>query len=416
MTINRTISQTFKVAGVLTNVSSAKLSDPTGTYGIKRNDTEAVVVADGTNMTNSATGTYDYVLTAAFDVSYTAYIEFVYDGDTIYIEFDLPAVADDAYGMLSSYASLYERVLHYLFGIRDGATADQTNDVEDCLKDGLRRVYAAHEWSFFRPIKDVTTTPPYATGTIAVVNGVVTLTTGTFPSWAADGTLKASNSYYSIASRDSDTQITLDDTTVDIDAGTAYELGRPEIPLDASFEAVSNDSDLTYYPDQNELYPPVRQRHDQAIRTWQQDDPYFDRPVFYSVRTVEFDPTTGSRRRLAFYPTPDATYVLRVPMLLRPTMIDSVNQYPVGGEQLGQLILEACLAAAEHNFEEREHVHENRFLELLPLAIQTDQERAGATSLGRDAPRSERRYGSDYDSYWLRSSRLGAVSLDGTDL
>ena len=251
-----------------------------------------------------------------------------------------------------------------------------------------------------------------------MVDGVVTLTGGTFPSWAADGTLKASNSYYSIASRDSDTQITLDDTTVDIDALTTYELGRPEIPLAATFEAVANDSDLTYYPDQNELYPPVRQRHDQAIRTWQQDDPYFDRPVFYSVRTVEFDATTGSRRRLAFYPTPDATYVMRVPMLLRPTMIDVTNQYPVGGEQLSQVILEACLAAAEHNFEEREHVHENRYLDLVKLAIQTDQERSSATSLGSDMPIGERRRfrGTYDDYYWTRSSRIGGLTLDGTDL
>lgn len=317
--------------------------------------------------------------------------------------------------MVASYSSLFERVLHYLFGIRTGASADQTDDVEDCIKDGLRRVYASHEWSFFRPIEDVTTTPPYTTGTIAVVDGVVTLTAGTFPSWAADGTLKASNSYYSIASR-APTQITLNDTTVDIDAGTSYELGRPEIPLAASFDAVANDSDLTYYPDNNEIYPPVRQRHDQAIRTWQQDDPSFDRPVFYSVRTVEFDPTTGSRRSLAFYPTPAATYVLRVPMLLRPTMIDAVNEYPVGGEQLSQVILEACLAAAEHNYEEREHVHESRHLELIKLAIQTDQERSSATSLGGDDPRRERGYGNYYDEYWLRSSRIGGLTLDGDSL
>lgn len=411
----RLISKQFKVDTVLTNVTTAKLSDPTGTYGVKRNDTDAVVVADGTAMTNSATGVYEYSFTDVAGVAYTAYVEVVYAGATYYFEMDFAARAASS-SMATSYSSLFERVLHYLFGIRTGQVADQTSDVEDCIRDGLRRVYAAHEWSFFRPIEDVTTTPPYTTGTIVVVDGVVTLTTGTFPSWAADGTLKASNSYYSIASRDGDTQITLDDTTVDIDSGTSYELARPEIPLAASFEAVANDSDLTYYPDQNELYPPVRQRHDQAIRTWQQDDPYFDRPVFYSVRTVEFDPTVGSRKVLAFYPTPDAQYVLRVPEILRPTMIDSVNQYPIGGEQLSQLILEACLAEAERNFEEREHVHTKRFLEMLPLAIATDQERSSATSLGRDAPRSERGYGNYYDEYWLRSSRIGGLSLDGSDL
>lgn len=412
----RLISKLFKVGGVLTDVTTAKLSDPTGTYGVKRNDTSAVVVADGTAMTSSATGIYEYSFTDIEDIAYTAYVEFVYRGATYHFEVDFSARS--AVGaMVASYPSLLERVGHFLFGIRSGYSNDQTTDIEECIKDGLRDVYAAHDWSFFKPIEDITTTAPYTTGTIVVVDGVVTLTTGTFPSWAADGTLKASNSYYSIASRDSGTQVTLDDTSVDIDAGTAYELGRPEIPLAATFEAVAGDSDLTYYPDQNELYPPVRMRHDKAIRTWQQDDPYYDRPVFYSVRTVEFVATTGSRKRLAMYPTPDAAYVLRVPMILRPTMIDGTNQYPVGGETLSQVITEACLAAAERNFDERDGGHTKRFMELLPLAIAADQEKSSPTSLGPDMPRDERHRSGTYDDYyWTRSSRIGTVSLDGVEL
>lgn len=315
--------------------------------------------------------------------------------------------------MTVSYSNLLERVGRFLFGQRSGYSDSETSDIEDCIQDGLRMVYASHDWSFFKPIEDVTTTAPYTTGTVEIVDGVVTLTTGTFPSWAADGTLMVSDNYYSVATRDSDSQITLDDTTLDVDAGTSYELGRPEIPLDAAFEAVSGDSELTYYPDQNELYPPVRQRHDATIRSMQQDDPYFDRPVYYSVRTVEFDPTTGSRKRLAFYPTPDAAYVLRVPMILRPTMLDDTNQYPVGGETLAAVITEACLAAAEHNLDDGEGVHEKRFLQLLPLAIRADQEKSSPTTLGPDAPRSERR---GISSYWLRSSRIGTLSLDGEDL
>jgi len=316
--------------------------------------------------------------------------------------------------MIISYTTLLERVGHQLFGKRSSFTGDEAADIEQCMQDGLNDVYTAHDWSFFKPIEDVTTTAPYETGTITVVSGVVTLTVdGTFPSWADYGLLKISNAYYSVASRDGDNQITLDDTTVDEDALTTYELGRPEIPLASTFDAVANDSALTYYPDQNELYPAVENRHDQAIRKWQMDDPYYDRPIYYSVRTVEFDPTVGSRKRLAFYPTPDAAYVLRVPMILRPTMIDPTNQYPVGGEVLAQVITEACLAAAERNFDEQEQVHTKRFAELLSLAIRDDQERSSPTSLGGDAPRDQQRRVSNY---WLRSSRIGAVSLDGSDL
>ena len=340
------------------------------------------------------------------------------NGETLEADVYLYVVETPSTTITASYFSLLERVGHYLFGMRSGYSADQIWDIEDCLKDGLRDVYASHDWSFFHPIKDVTTTPPYTTGTIEVVAGVVTLTTGTFPSWAAEGTLKASSSYYSIATRDSGTQITLDDTTVAIAALTTYELGRPEIPLADAFEAVANDSDLTYYPDQNELYPPVRQLGDQSIRTWQQDDPSFDRPVFYSVRTVEFVATVGSRKRLTFYPTPDANYVLRVPQILRPTMITATSPFPVGGETLSQVITEACLMAAERNFEERENVHAKRYHELLPLAIAMDQQKSSPTSLGGGMPKGEgNRYNNSYEDYYhLRSSRIGGITLGGDAL
>jgi hypothetical protein len=84
------ITLTFqcKVGGVLTNVTSAKLSDPTGTYGVKRDDTDAVVVVDDTAMTNSSTGVYQYSFTApASGLDYTYYVEWVYDGETYHNQF-----------------------------------------------------------------------------------------------------------------------------------------------------------------------------------------------------------------------------------------------------------------------------------------------------------------------------------------
>lgn len=413
---NRLISQAWRINDVLTNVTTAKLSDPTGTYGVKRNDTDAVVVADGTNMTNSATGVYEYSFEDVTNVSYTAYVEIVYLGVTYHMEVDIPARAD-ATGAAVSYYSLLERVGHYLFGIRSGFSSDQTTDISDCINDGLRRVYSAHDWSFLHPVADVVTTAPYATGTVTIAAGVVTLTGGTFPSWAASGVLQVNNQYYSVASRGSNTQITLDTTSLTIATASSYQLARPEIPLDASFDSVSNDSDLTYYPSPECWYPPVKWRHDSTIRQLEGSNPEFDRPVFYSVRTSTFDPTVGSRKVLALYPAPDQVYTLRVPMILRPVLLDGTNLYPIGGEILSQVILEACLAAAEHNFEEREHVHEKRFQELIGLAIRDDQERSSPTSLGPDSPRGERGgFGVvDYE-YRLREQRMGRLTFDGDTL
>ena len=410
----RLIVKNWKVDDVLTNVTTARLSDPTGTYGVKRNDTDAVVVADGTAMTSSATGVYEYSFTDVQDVAYTAYVEFVYDNNTFHFEIDLAARAETGV-MVASYSSLLERVGKQLYGIRTGFSSDQTTDIEECIEDGLRDVYGAYSWSFFRPLQDITTTAPYATGTVTIASGVVTLSGGTFPSWAADGLFKVSDGYHSVASRDSNTQVTLDATTVTAAAGSTYELGRPELPMDACFEAVDDKhSDLTYYPGQNERYPPVRILHDQNIRTKQQDNPYYDRPIYYSVRTAEFDPTVGSRKRLAFYPTPDAAYVLRVPMILRMTMIDVTNQYPVGAEMLSQVITESCFAAAERIYDNKdEGLHTKRLMKLLPLAIHADMERSTPTSLGPDNPRGDGYYDSEHQA---RAVRMGALTLDGDTL
>jgi len=405
--MDRVIHQTFKIGDTLTDVTTAKLSDPTGTYGIKRNDTGATVVADGTAMTNTATGTYEYTLSAIVNVSYTAYIEFVYGGDTFHIEYDLPAISDD-YGLLASYPSLRERVGHFLFGIRSGFSADQTSDIDECITDGLRRVYAAHTWSFLRPVKEITTTAPYATGTVTIASGVVTLVGGTFPSWAGVGVLKIDSDYYDVDTRDGDTQITLVDTSVTEASASSYELGRPEYDLPTGFEAI--EGDLTYEPGQSDFYPPIRQRDDGEILRLQQDDPYHDRPINYGIRTVEFDPTVGSKRRLTLYPTPDAAYVLKARMKLRPTMIDETNVYVIGGETLAQLFIEACLAAAERNYDEQNSRHTEQFEVMLPLAIQADLEMTSPTSLGADAPRG------DNADFVSRSVRMGDITLNGVTL
>lgn len=338
----RTVSKTWNVAGVLTNVTSAKLSDPTGTYGVKRNDTDAVVVADGTAMTNSATGVYDYSFTYVEDVTYTAYVEIVYLGVTYYFEEQLAALTSSD-SMVSSYSSLLERVGHFLFGLRSGFSSDQTDDIEMCIGDGLRRVYTAHQWSFFRPIKTITT----ASGTAT----------------------------YSLP--------------------TGYE---------------SIETELHYAPGESDFYPPVRQRHDSEILKLQADneDTDYDRPRYFSVRTIEFDATVGSRKQLVLWPTPDATYVLYARMTLRPTMIDSTNEYPIGGEQLAQVILEACLFSAELNMDDQTGIHGKQFAELLPFAIQADLLSASPRTLGGDAPDGEPHY--DTEAFKIQ---VGTVSING---
>ncbi len=404
----RIVKVSFKVEDVLTDVDALPtLSDADATYGVQKDSDSSVIVAAGQVMTRESTGVYTYPFTDEVGETYTAWVRYIKNGTVNYFERDFEARSATG-DMVASYSSLLERVGHYLFGTRS-PTGDNLTDVKECIKDGLRDVYAAHSWSFFRPIKEITTTAPYDTGTITIASGVVTLSVaGTFPSWAAVGVLKHDNNYYDVDTRGGDNQITLEDTSITDAVATAYELGRPEYDLPTACETI--EGDLTYEPGQSDFYPPIRQKHDGEIRRRRQDDPYHDRPIYYGIRTVEFDPTVGSRRRLSLYPTPDAAYVFKARMKLRATMIDAVNQYPVGAESLTQVITEACLAAAERNYDEQEGRHTKRFLELLPLAIAADQEMTSPTSLGPDAPRGE-----NADTL-SRSVRIGDVTLDGVTL
>ena len=77
------ITFNWEVNGALTDATSVKLSDSTGTYGIKRTDTGAMVIADGTDMVNIGTGMYRYRFTPTVrGLTYFFYIEIVYGGKT----------------------------------------------------------------------------------------------------------------------------------------------------------------------------------------------------------------------------------------------------------------------------------------------------------------------------------------------
>jgi hypothetical protein len=79
-----TFRKSFKKAGVLTNPNSVKLSSSGGIYGVKRDDTDAVVVADDTAMTNVSTGVYEYTFDEpTTGLTYTAALEVIAEaGDT----------------------------------------------------------------------------------------------------------------------------------------------------------------------------------------------------------------------------------------------------------------------------------------------------------------------------------------------
>lgn len=88
-TIALTFRHNVKLAGVWTptDVTSIVASDPTATYGVKRDDTDAVVVAAGSALTWVSTGVYSLSFAAPEDgLTYTWWPEWVYLGNTSRLE------------------------------------------------------------------------------------------------------------------------------------------------------------------------------------------------------------------------------------------------------------------------------------------------------------------------------------------
>jgi hypothetical protein len=85
-----TISFRHYSDGTLANVTSAVLEDATDTFGVKRDDTDAVVVAAGTALSSQGTGTYAHSFAEpTVGLTFTAVVKFVYRSVTKYRELSI---------------------------------------------------------------------------------------------------------------------------------------------------------------------------------------------------------------------------------------------------------------------------------------------------------------------------------------
>ena len=77
----------MRVNGVLVDATSVVFDDPTSTFGVRRTDTGAIVVAAGIALTHTGTGTYQYsFIDPAPGLIYNYWIKFVYQGNTYRVE------------------------------------------------------------------------------------------------------------------------------------------------------------------------------------------------------------------------------------------------------------------------------------------------------------------------------------------
>jgi hypothetical protein len=275
--------------------------------------------------------------------------------------------------------------------------AEQTETLTAIIKEGYRRFLNPpltqnrkrnREWSFLSPIATLSLNAPYSTGTITVSSGVVTLSGGTFPSWAAAGEIyftSGSNSLrYEVSTRDSATQLTLTDTSVNAASGTKYSLENSTYALPDGFAGMMSQG-FTFQPGGPINTGIIRVVGEEQIRVKQADGRYSGTPTMCCIRPVAHTGSTGQRYEVIFYPTPDAARTLWYRYRVIPDMMTAANPYPLGGMHHGTTLMESCLAVAEERINDTSNLHRSKFQEQLMSAVDLDERMSSPTTLGLDS-------------------------------
>jgi len=121
-----TLRFTTQVNDAAHDVDSVVLCDPTSTFGLKRDDTGAIVVAANTPMTRTALGTYEYDFTEPSDgIEYTYWVKWTYNGETNYNE----VVYYSPAARVPGGATLMQAVYQILVGDAEDASAGKLGDL-----------------------------------------------------------------------------------------------------------------------------------------------------------------------------------------------------------------------------------------------------------------------------------------------
>jgi hypothetical protein len=295
-------------------------------------------------------------------------------------------------------------------------SSDEQSRVDRNINAGLRTFYSppsvdgvsAHEWSFLRPITTLTLQAPYSTGTIAVASGVVTLTGGTFPSWAASGRLSVNGTEYEVNTRDSGTQVTLVDTSVTVSSGATYELFQDDYSLGDDFERLL--SPVTYNPGGSNKWA-LTQVPESVIREWRAEETSrtgTQYPTHFAIRSVANDPTVGTRSLILFYPSVATTAVLEYQYKVRPSELTTTNKYAWGASDHSETIKDAVLASFEMHLDGQPGVFAQKFQQSLMASIARDRRANMGGLIGQMQDGSDGTY-----SRWARRPNGITVTFHG---
>ena len=317
-----------------------------------------------------------------------------------------------------AWGDILNEVYEFVFGGGDkgytGETdTDRTRLVERHCNSGLRVFYSSpliegrtHDWSFLMPAANLTLNASYSTGTIAYDDtgganeNQVTLSGGTWTSWAASGKIDISGTSYPILKRVSDSILTLgptDNPGSDVAASTSYSLHQDDYDLPDDFGSLLGN--LTFSQVDNALQP-VEIIGEGRIREMRQRDysvSYSSQDPFYGAirpkqRTAN---DMGTRYEILFWPDVTASATLTYRYRVMPDKpvsgSGSTSDRIYGITQHGQTILYSCLAEAERRMDGERGPMWQQFQELLAASVIRDRQDNKGEVFGYNGDWSDRR-------------------------
>lgn len=206
---------------------------------------------------------------------------------------------------LTTFKDMIDHLVAYL---GDNATKDAVRDVKRAAIDGYRELTTSHRWSYFFQRGRISTVASYTTGTIAydhtggTYENEITLTSGTWPSWANLGQIVISDIVYQVSERKSDTVITLLATSnpgADVDAGTTYTLYRDTYALPCDFQSMDTIQLVNFWP-LVFVHP----------REWLERQRVYQSPSSPRFCSIVGSPDHFGAMALGLYPAPDSAQAI----------------------------------------------------------------------------------------------------------
>lgn len=290
---------------------------------MKRDDTDAVVVADDTAMTNVSTGVYEYSFTSpAEGLTYTAYIEVVYAGETYHYPITF-AGTDYSSPEFSLFSSSAEDICTFEDAVQRLAIATQArcgvrdeNILRIAVSDAYRELPHKHDWKYLKRTYQFTTTAKqsYTGASYTAATRVLSLSgSDTWPTDAAYGKVIINNNLYVVEDRIDSQNLRLQESNAPASmSGTSVIWVRNSYPIPTIRSIASVVEAATDYP----LVDMSQESVSESLR-W---STYPSQPIGYTVQGLGLE---LGKMYVELSPPPDIarTYVISGDMRPRPLRI-----------------------------------------------------------------------------------------------